>query len=131
METRKYAWSFAELVDRLSIVIQKIAHSETEDMRELFAQERDLIIHDIDLYISEGVKMDGKMLSDAMSLQIVNCAIWNGESAGRGDGKEKNYELTHALNSNRAEVKKHISERANGRVDYKLNYGKSIWNLKL
>jgi hypothetical protein len=131
METRRYQWSFAELIDRLSIVIQKIIYSETEEMRDLFAQERNDIIHDLDLFIAEGVEVDGKMLSDAMSLQIVNCAIWNGESAGRGDGGEKNYALTHALNSNRAEVKKNISERANGRVDHKLNYGLGAWDLKL
>jgi len=128
---RLYNWSFAELIDRLSIVIQKIIHSTTDEMREMFVKERDEIIHDLDAFISEGVKVDGKTISHAMSLQIVNCAIWNGESAGRGDGKEKNYEMTHALNSNRAEVKKHISERANGRVDFKLNYGLGLWDLKL
>lgn len=128
---RRYNWSFSELIDRLSIVIQKVIHAETEEMKIAFVQEREDIVHDIDMFISEGVKVDGKAISDAMSLQIVNCAIWNGESAGRGDGGNKNYELTHALNSNRAEIKKHISERANGRVDFKLNYGNGIWDLRL
>lgn len=123
--------SFAELIDRLSIVIQKIIHAETEEMKVAFVQERDDIIHDIDLFISEGVKVDGKTISDSMTLQVVNCTIWNGESAGRGDGDAKNYEMTHALNSNRAEVKKHISERSKGRVDFKLNYGRGIWDLRL
>ena len=131
MGERRYTYSFAELCDRLNIITMKIVFSENEEMRKAFVEERDNIVHDIDLFIKEGVVIDGKMIAGICALQLVNTTIWNNESAGRGDGTEKNYELSHGLNSNRAEVKKLISQRANGKVDYKLNYGLGVWDLRL
>lgn len=131
MSDRKYQWSFAELLDRITIVSQKIAYSDSEEMRLAFVQERDDIIHDLDLFLSEGVKVDGKTLSHLCYLQLVNATIWNNESAFREGGSGDNLPFTHGLNSNRAEIKKVISERVKGRVDHKLNYNKGIWDLRL
>lgn len=131
MEGRRYTLSFAELCDRLSIVVQKVVYAETEEMRDAFAQERDDIIHDLNLFLNEGVEVDGQMISHLCYLQLINATIWNNESALRGDGDGSNLKFTHGLNSNRASVKKAISEKANGRIDPKLNYGLGIWNLKL
>ena len=131
MENRKYTWSFAELVDRLSIVIQKIVYSETPEMANGFAKERDDIVHDLNLFLKEGVKLDGEMIYKICALQLINATVWSNESAGRGDGDQKNYELTHSLNSDRASIKKSISEQAKGRIDFKLNYGKGTWDFKL
>ena len=131
MEQRRYQWSFAELADRLGIVIQKIIYAETEEMRLAFIQERDDIVHDLDLFLKEGVQVDGKMISNICALQLINATVWNNESAFREGGDGVDLKLTHSLNSDRASVKKAISERANGRVDFKLNYNKGIWNIHL
>lgn len=131
MAERKYQWSFAELIDRLSIVIQKVVHSEDVNMRAVFADERDDIIHDLNLYLQEGVKVDGEMISHICYLQLINATIWQNESAFRGDGDGANLKLTHGLNSDRATIKRHISERSKGRVDYKLNYNSGYWDMFL
>lgn len=128
---RKFMPSFSELTDRLNIVIQKIAFAENETMKAAFVEERDNIIHDINIFLSEGVKVTGEMISVICALQFINYAIWSNEAGGRGDGETKNYELTHGLNANRAECKKRISQLANGRIDHKLNYIKGAWDLKL
>lgn len=131
MNTRAYQWSFAELVDRLNIVLMKIVFSETEEMRAAFVKERDDIVHDINLFREEGVEITGEILMACLALQLVNHAIWSNEAGGRGDGKDKNYELTHSLNSDRATLKKHIQQKLGGRVDFKLNYGLGVWNFGL
>lgn len=130
-ETRLYMPSFAELVDRLNIVIQKIVFAENEEMRQAFVKEREDIVHDIDLFLKEGVAVDGQMISHICYLQLVNATIWANESGGRGDGESKNYELSHGLNSNRAHVKKAIQQKINGRIDHKLNYINGAWDLRL
>lgn len=131
MGERAYRWSFAELVDRLSIVVQKIVYAESEEMRNSFVQERNDIVHDLDLFLKEGVAIDGEMISRICYLQLVNATIWANETAGRGEGSAANYEFTHGLNANRATIKKAISQKANGRVDHKLNYISGAWDLRL
>jgi hypothetical protein len=131
MTERLYKWSFAELLDRVSIVQMKIVFSETEEMRQEFISERDAIVHDLNAFIKEGVEVTGEILVAAMALQMVNHAIWTNESGSRGDGEAKNYELSHSLNSDRATIKKHISQKANGRIDHKLNYGMGTWDFAL
>ena len=131
MEDRRYTWSFAELIDRMSIVAQKIVYAETEEMRLAFVQERDDIINDLDLFLKEGVQVDGKMISNICALQLINATVWNNESAFREGGDGVDLTLTHSLNSDRANCKMAISKKANGRIDYKLNYNKGIWDLHL
>jgi len=128
MEGRRYHLSFAELLDRLSIVSQKVIYAQEEEMKTAFISEREDILHDIDLF---RVKWDAKLSYAAMVLQHINAKIWDNESGGRGEGGDRNYDLTHALNSNRAEVKKWIQEYIGGRIDHKLNYIKGAWDLRL
>ncbi len=131
MEGRKYNWSFAELIDRLSIVVQKVVYAENEEMKAAFVQERDDIIHDLNLYLNEGVKVDGQMISHICYLQLINATVWANESAFREGGSGDNLPFTHGLNSNRASIKQAISEKVKGRIDFKLNYNKGIWDLRL
>lgn len=131
MSQRRYNWSFAELIDRISIVIQKIVYAESEEMRDEFVRERDDIIHDIDIYIKEGVVIDGKLLSYVCTLQLINATIWANESGARGEGGAKNYEFTHALNFDRSQTKMAISKRIKGRIDFKLSYSVGVWDLRL
>ena len=127
----RYKWSFAELCDRLSIVLQKIVYAENEEMRLSFVGEREDLIHDLNLYLKEGVQVDGEMISRICYLQLVNATIWANETAGRGEGSAANYQFTHGLNANRATIKKSISQKANGRIDHKLNYISGAWDLRL
>ena len=131
MIERLYNLSFAELSDRMCIINMKVVYAENEDMKKAFVQERESIIHDLNLFIQEGVVMDAEMANYIANLQMINTEIWENESGGRGDGQKKNYELSHGLNSNRAEVKKIIQQKANGRIDHKLNYNRGIWDLRL
>lgn len=132
---RNYNYSFAELCDRLNIVIQKIAFSESEEMKKVFIEERDNIIHDIDQFLIDGVEVTGQMISAICTLQFINNSIWNSEddervAEGRTDsGKEMDWEAeykrlrrSHKINADRAYCKKRISQMANGKIDHKLNY---------
>jgi len=141
MEGRKYNWSFAELCDRLSIVVMKIAYSDSKEMISAFLEERNSILADIDLFIKEGVEMDGEMVYLIQGLQFINTKIWHNESEQRGESAEtteqgwkQKYEKllqSHQWNADRAICKKAIQEKIGGRVDYKLNYIKGAIDLKL
>ena len=131
MADRAYKWSFAELVDRLTIVTQKVIYADTPEMKASFIQERADIIHDLNLFLQEGVTVDGDIISHICALQHINTTIWKNESAFRGDGDGGDLVLTHSLNSDRAFIKKIISTKVNGRVDHKLNYNKGILDFGL
>lgn len=133
---RIYYPSFAELIDRLSIVIQKEMFSSDDEMRKEFILERNLIINDINTFISEGVVFDGASIFAAMLLQLINSHIWENEKVERGqspdintDWKEKYLSLikSHKLNSDRANVKKKLQQLSGGRIDHKLNYNLGLW----
>lgn len=131
MSEKKYMPSFAELIDRLTIISQKEMFAETDEMRFEFIKERNDIIHDINIFIKEGVQVSGEQVFASILLQLVNSHIWENEKAGRGEGETKNYELTHALNSDRAKIKKHIQTLIGGRIDHKLNYNiNGAWPIK-
>lgn len=131
MTERKYRWSFAELIDRSTIIWQKIIHAETDEMRSEFVKERDEIVHDLNLFISEGVKVTGEILVNALALQLVNREIWLNEAAGRGEDGKADYPYTHKLNSDRAKIKKNIQNKIGGRVDHKLNFIDGALDLRL
>jgi hypothetical protein len=125
---RKYMPSFAELCDRLSIIIQKIVHSPNEQLKSAFQKEAQDIKHDINKFIEEGVKVDAHMIEGFMLLQLVNRDIWVNESAARGDGDGAELIKTHRLNSDRNTAKKRISELCKGRIDEKLDYHTGLYN---
>lgn len=140
MEERKYLPSFAELVDRLSILVMKIAYSEDKEMLHSFIEERDNITHDIDLFVKEGVEMDGGMVYYLQGLQFLNSKIWHNEMEQRGESgelevgwKEKYEKLiqSHKWNADRAKVKRAIQQKIGGRIDQKLNYIEGSLDLKI
>lgn len=130
MIERKYTHSFSELLDRLTVVNQKEIYANDDEVKRIFFEERKDILHDIDLYIKEGVVVNAETIHAAMLLQLVNSHIWENEAGARGEGGKKNYELTHALNADRANIKKRIQSLNGGRMDFKLNYIPGIWNIK-
>lgn len=125
MTERKYTYSFAELFDRLSIVIQKELYATDKKMKSEFRKERLDIVHDISIF---GV--NGEIIFSAMLLMLCNSKMWDNESGARGDGNKTNFLLTHKLNASRAEIKKRIQEMIGGRIDYKLNYIEGAWTIK-
>lgn len=138
---RKYTLSFAELCDRLNIVIQKIIYSDDEEIKISFVIERDAIINDIDFCIKNGLVVSGDMINAIMSLQLINHLIWINEDDLRKaetnpcpvvdwEGRFKKIKFTHQLNADRSMVKKKIQSLFGGRIDYKLNYIPGILDFK-
>lgn len=134
MSVRAYQWSFAELIDRLNIVNQKIAYASDDEKAQTFVKERDEIVHDLNQFIKEGVEVTGEILNAICCLQFVNVKIWQNEEEQRGDieaaaGKlvdwEQKYKTllrSHHWNANRGNLKKFIQQKLGGRIDHKLNY---------
>lgn len=144
MTERKYNWAFAELCDRLNIVIQKIIFETDEKQKKAFIQERADIVHDIDLFIKEGVEVTGEIISAIMGLQIVNITIWENEDFLRKESQSNEdpekidwkarYERvvkSHKLNANRSRLKAFVQNKIGGRVDPKLNYISGYWDFAL
>ena len=122
---RRYFPSYAELCDRLTIIVQKELYATDEKMKREFKKERQDIVHDITLF---GV--DGDLVFANMLLMLCNSKMWDNESAARGDGNKSNFLLTHKLNATRANIKKRIQEMQGGRIDYKLNYLEGEWKIE-
>jgi len=130
MTERRYTPSFSELCDRLSIVAQKWVYAESEDQKKVFTSEISDIVHDLDLFIEEGVKVNGQMILAQIFLTLANCHIFENEGAARGDGDKADLKKTHQLNSDRSMCKARISSLCNGRIDPKLQYSGGLWNFK-
>jgi hypothetical protein len=128
-QVKKYMPSFAELVDRLTIVQQK----ENVNPNPEFAKEIKDILHDIDLDIKNGVTLNADIIRAIVVLTLANQAIWINEDAARGGEGENNLILTHSLNGTRSTSKTKIQNIIGGRVDPKLNClaadEKPIWNI--
>lgn len=125
----KYGYSFAELLDRATIVAMKIANSKDP---KAFEEELKDILHDIQIHLNEK-PMTAEQVKGLIVLTQVNAFIWRNEEAVRDsdDGKVSDEDLlpmlkkSHQANSLRGEAKKHIQLQRKSRVDEKLNYGKS------
>ena len=131
----KYAYSFAELLDRAGIVLMKIANSV--DPKAFEAELAD-ILNDIQIHLDQK-PMDAEQVKGLIVLTQVNLFIWGNEKAVRDadDGKITDEELlpmlkeSHKANSLRGEAKKHIQIQRCSRTDEKLNYGRTsgFWNI--
>jgi len=121
MTERKYKWSFAELIDRLTIVQQKEIYNV--EHRAEFTAELNDILHDLGLEISEGnISITPDMIRDIVVLTLNNAWIWaNEDNARKGTDGENNLYLTHQLNDIRSCAKKRIQQSIGGRIDHKLN----------
>ena len=121
MNTRKYLPTFAELIDRLSIV--QLKEVFIPEHKEEYAKEISDIVHDIDLTLEEGNdKIDAKTIRAIVVLAQMNLHIWHNESNYRKGIKDGNdLELTHGLNGIRNTAKNIIQECEGGRKDYKID----------
>jgi len=118
---RKYLPTFAELLDRLSIIQLKevlIPEHKTE-----YAQEIQDILHDVQRHIDENnLVVDASVLRSLIVLSQINLHIWHNEAnyrAGNADGN--NLKLSHGLNGIRNTAKNRIQETVGGRKDYKID----------
>lgn len=119
--TRKYLPTLSELIDRLSIV--QLKEVFIPDHKQEYSQEIELILHDIDLILSdEDLKIDADVIRAIVVLSQMNLHIWHNESNYRkGIKNGNNLELTHGLNGIRNTAKNKIQEVVGGRKDYKID----------
>jgi hypothetical protein len=130
---RKYLPSFASLIDALHLVQMKMNYGADciEEMRD--------ILHDIDLMIEGGVKVNADIIRAIVAMTQSNVEIWVNEDKEREGIKEgeivdweakyKALVRTHRLNGTRAECNARIQELIGGRTNKKLNYHNSEWKI--
>ena len=129
---RAYNLSFAELVDRLCLVQMKQNYGGD------YSDEMKDVLHDIDLLIKEGVKIDADMVRAIVVMVQANVEIWlNEDNERKGiieefpnwEQKYKNILRTHKLNSTRSAAKSRVQQLIGGRTDEKLNYHNGEWKI--
>lgn len=132
---RRYNYSFAELVDRINIVQMKQIF--TKEGKEKFQEEITDILHDIQLFLDEGVVITADIIRAIVVLTQSNLEIWKNEDGVRelNDNREveeiaKTLLYTHSLNSTRSGAKTRIQYLIGGRTDPKINYIGSAWDIK-
>jgi hypothetical protein len=119
---RRYLPTFADLVDRLTIVQLKAIF--LPEHRTEYLAERANILHDINLILTES----GRRLTadDVLAISVImlsNRFIWENESKARAGGPEQDklLKLTHSINGVR-NMAKNLLSRANGeRLDWKVD----------
>ena len=123
MTERKYLPTFAELVDRLSIVLLKSIF--IPENREAYLAERDLIEHDIQLYLNDHPDPFGpKEIRALLMIMLANRFIWENESKARtasGTEQDKLLKLTHSVNGCRNTAKNIIAAATGERKDLKID----------
>lgn len=118
---RKYLPTLPDLVDRLTIVQQKmifIPERATE-----YEIERADIIHDIDILLKNGPAVSGKAVAAIALIMLTNRVIWENESLARkgGSDQDKMLKFTHSINGVRNTAKNVLAGEFGGRHDYKLD----------
>ncbi len=119
---RKYLPTFAELVDRLSIVQLKSIF--IKDHKAAYDKEIQDIVHDLDAIIGEkDIKLTGPMVRAFLVVMLTNRYIWENESKARAGGGEQDklLKLTHSINGIRNQAKNEISRELGERVDLKVD----------
>ena len=130
---RVYLPTFAELVDRLSIVILKSIF--IPENKEAYEKEQGLIMHDIDEILKEQENLiddpgyfvargiNAKMIRAMMIVMLTNRYIWENESKARLGGSEQDtlLKLTHSINGIRNTAKNVLSQEMGERVDLKID----------
>lgn len=116
---RKYLPTFAELVDRLSIVQLKSVF--IPEYKAAYDAERADIEHDIDLMLAErDYRMTAKDIRAVMIVMLANRVIWEGEGEVRRTGVDNGKLLaTHSINGVRNTAKNFLQQRFGGRQDLK------------
>lgn len=121
MTERKYLPTLADLIDRLTIVQQKMIF--IPERREEYIAERALILHDIDLILAEAGPLNARAVLAICLIQLTNRYIWENEAKARlgGNEQDKLLKLTHSVNGARNTAKNMLSEEMGGRKDYKID----------
>lgn len=118
---RKYLPTLSDLVDRLTIVQQKMIFIPERSAE--YEIERAAIIHDIDILLKSGHPMTGKAVTAIVMIAITNRVIWENESLARKGGNEqdKMLKFTHSINGVRNSAKNILAAEMGGRKDYKID----------
>ncbi len=118
---RKYLPTLADLVDRLTIVQQKMIF--IPDRRSEYASERELILHDIGLILTTQSPITARAIWAISVIQLTNRCIWESESKARAGSSEQDQllKMTHSINGVRNTAKNVLSEEMGGRKDYKID----------
>jgi hypothetical protein len=122
---RKYLPTFADLVDRMSIVQLKMIF--ILENREAYAQELSDIQHDINLLLSQRTPVTGdnfaKMLHAVQVIMLANRVIWENEAKARlgGSEQDKLLKFTHSINGVRTQAKNVLAREMGERVDLKVD----------
>jgi hypothetical protein len=128
LTNRKYLPTFAELIDRLSIVILKSIF--IPENKEAYDKEQELICHDIDMILTEQAfqadsapTVNSKIIRAIMIVMLTNRYIWENESKARQGGTEQDklLKLTHSINGVRNTAKNVISSEMGQRLDLKID----------
>jgi hypothetical protein len=122
---RKFLPTLSDLVDRLTIVQQKAIF--ISDKRDEYVAEMNLILHDIDLILSElesrGRRLGAREVRAIAVIMLTNRFIWENESLARLGGPEhdRRLKLTHSVNGVRNTAKNVLAEIDGGRHDHKID----------
>ena len=120
--TRKYLPTFAELVDRLSIVTLKSIFIPAN--KAAYDQEAKDILHDINAIIKEkNIVLNAEAIRAIQVIQLANRYIWENESKVRAEGNQDLalLKLTHSINGVRNTAKNVLSKQLGERVDLKID----------
>lgn len=127
IKQRRYLPTLADLVDRLTIVQQKMIF--IPEHRDEYARERESLLLDIDLILSETAPLTARAVWAISVIQLANRFVWENETKIR-DGtstEPPNVQLyrlraTHAVNGIRNTAKNILAGSVAGsRVDYKID----------
>ena len=121
---RRYLPTFADLVDRLSIVQLKAVYISEHKVE--YEKEIELILHDLNVMLDElGEKhvLTAEMMRALLVVMLTNHAIWINESKARAGGDEQNalLKFTHSINGVRNRAKNIINSCFEQRQDLKID----------
>ena len=124
MTERKYLPTFADLCDRLSIVLLKQIF--IPEGRRAYIEERKLIESDLDDMLggpADKEVLRGESITAILMIMLANRTIWVNEAEARKSGRRRNTRLmfTHSINGIRNEAKNLLAALGNGRVDLKID----------
>lgn len=118
MAERKYLPTFAELVDRLSIVLLKSVF--IPENQQAYLDEMHLIEHDLDAF---NICFSGKAIRVLLVIGLANRFIWENESKARegGDEQDRLLKLTHSINGIRTAARNELAHYCGERIDLKVD----------
>lgn len=126
IKNRQYLPTLSDLIDRLTIVLQKEVFIPGH--REEYRREQEAIMHDIDIILSERPPILAQQIRAICILQLANRYVWERETKIRDDSSDESAEVqlshlraTHSVNGVRNTAKNAISAFDGGRLDYKVD----------